>query len=547
MIRLNPRSLRWKFMLAPIVGSVLIIVLALVLIRSTGDELAKLERLNGEEAATGEFLTRIGDELSVTHGSIYQLLLEVDPATDESALFDQSKQLLNRLDDIDSKIRADLLIGNLAPAEVQEVRRFLGLFGAYMSNVSNAFLMATVDTGLSRRTMEDAATYYTGLNTVMFNISRLVDARLDRRLSDQAQAMKERADLFATLFFTAALGMLVIGMVLSRILSRDLHVVTAQLESVLEENGFSNAAPHRERAVVDTLRSAVEGVRENYASLDRTRQELESTVNRQGELIRAQQEAEEARDLALVAAERANAAKSDFLANMSHELRTPLNAIIGFAEMIRRATYGPLNSRYREYATDIGMAGEHLLDLVTDVLDIARIEAGELDIKRDSVDIEKIVRSCDTMLRLQAENAGVTIFVEIPPTIPQLITDPFRFRQILINLMENAIKYTPRGGTISVQGIAHCDGRLAIRVSDSGIGMAKEDIPIALEKFSQLRQGHLHAHSGVGVGLAIVKLLVDLLEGEMQIESEVGIGTTVTITLPKHLTKAPLNREISTH
>ena len=532
-------------MLAPIVGSVVIMMLALILIRSTGDELGKLEKFHEEEFSTGELLTRIGNELSITHALIYQLLLEVDETIDEGALYDQSGPLLRRLHEIDEVISTELLPSTLAPEEVQEVRRFRGLFGAYLTNVGKAIKMVTVDKGLSRRIMEDAATYYNGLNSAMFNISRLVDSRLDRGLAGQTTAMKERADLFAILFLGAASGMLITGFLLARILSRDLRIVTAQLEDILVANGCREQAQPKERAVVDTLRSAVEGVRENYASLERTKLELQRTINRQSELISAQQEAEKARDLALVAAERANAAKNDFLANMSHELRTPLNAIIGFADMIRSATLGPLDTRYKGYAADISTAGGHLLDLVTDVLDIARIEAGELEIKCDSVDITNIVRSCETMLRSQAENSGVAVHTDIACSMPHLVTDPFRFRQIIINLMENAIKYTPRGGEVTVHGIAYGDGRLAIAVKDTGIGIANEDIPKALEKFSQIRQGHLHAHSGVGVGLAIVKLLVDLLEGEMQIDSEVGVGTTVTITFPKHLTINPPGRDAS--
>lgn len=545
MFWLNPRSLRWKFMCAPIVGAVLIITLAVILIRSTGEELGKLESLHEEESSTGELLTRIGNELSITHGAIYHLLLEAEIAMSEGYLHDRARPLLQRLDEIDTWVQDELLAGRLAPEELQEVRRFRGLYGAYLVNVANAFTMVRVDAGISRRIMEDAATYYNGLNSAMFNISRLVDGRLDRRLASQADAMKERADLFAILFFSAALGMLVIGFVLATILSRDLRVVTAQLEGILNKRGSGEGAPRRKRAVVDTLRSAVKEVRENHASLERTSQELERTIKRQDKLIRAQLEAEEARDLALVAAERANAAKSDFLANMSHELRTPLNAIIGFADMIRSATFGPLDNRYKEYASDIGMAGEHLLDLVTDVLDIARIEAGELDLRSDVVDISRIVDSCETMLRLRAESADVSVRTDIPRTMPQVVTDSFRFRQILINLIENAIKYTPGGGKVLVRGIIHEDGRVAIAVSDSGIGIAEEDIPRALEKFSQIRQGHLHTHSGVGVGLAIVKLLVELLEAQMQIESKVGVGTTVTITLPKHLTYIPPGRDAS--
>jgi signal transduction histidine kinase len=572
--RIVPRSLRWKFMLAPIVGALLIALLALFLVRSTEEELEKLRSLHAEEATVGEFLNRIGDELATTHGLIYQLLLSVDAQTDEGVLHDQSKRLIYKLHRLEDRIEKELLSGLLQSTERVQVERILNLLDSYRVNATNAFLMSTVDTRQARRVMNDAATNFNGLNSVLFNVSNIIGKRLDERLKQHEDVMKERTDLFAMFCFAAAIGMLLTGFVLSNFLSRDLRTIAGQLQGLLDRSsGDEHPRDMRRLMIVDTLNRAVEQVQENYSKLEETQRELEDTnerltrslklvaeretalaevndemkrtVARQGQLIRAQMEAEIARDAALSSAERANAAKSDFLAHMSHELRTPLNAIIGFSDMIHAAVFGPIDTKYKEYAQDIGVSGRHLLDLVTDILDVTRIEAGEIEINREHVDLAELVETCAMMTRLQAEDAGVVLEFDVPRNLPQVIVDPTRFRQVLVNLMDNAIKYTPEGGRVRVFGQAMANGDVAIAVADTGVGIAEADIPRALEKFGQIRSGHMEAHGGAGVGLSIVKLLVELLEGELELKSEVGKGSTMTVILPKRLTHLPPDRGVS--
>ncbi|MBO6519450.1 MAG: hypothetical protein JJ900_01055 [Rhodospirillales bacterium] len=560
-------------MLAPIIGAVLIVALAVVLIGRTSDGLEKLENISEQEHQTGKTLSDIANQLAVTHAYIHDLLASVDAETKEGELYDESKKLLFDIHDIRDKIEADLITAELVPDEHALATNLLGLLESYRINATNALLMATVDAALTRRVMSDATTQFNILNSSLLELSRLIDERLDKNLATQQTAMLAQVGVFAGLFIAVVIAMLLIGVFLARILTRDLRGLAADLEGLLDHYSPDVSTDGKRRLVVDTLRYAVDRVGDSYTSLERTREELArsntelresfatlaereyalekvntelaETVARQDDLIQAQVRAEEARDSALQTAERANAAKSDFLSNMSHELRTPLNAIIGFADMIYAASFGPIGSKYQEYARDISLSGHHLLDLVTDILDISRVEAGKLELNWERVDLQEIFDACETMLRNRAADAGIQLEIELPDVVPHLETDEFRIRQILINLIDNALKFSPRDSVIRVSAARHDDGRLTLSVRDSGIGIAEEDIPRILEKFGQVRNSHQHTHGGVGLGLAITKLLVELLDGEMAISSEVGHGTTVSITFPEHRTFFPPGRGAS--
>ena len=232
-------------------------------------------------------------------------------------------------------------------------------------------------------------------------------------------------------------------------------------------------------------------------------------------------------------AELANRSKTTFLANMSHELRTPLNAILGFSEVIRDQLFGAAgNLRYVDYARSINDAGRHLLRLINDLLDISRIESGRMDLQESLVDPREIIQSCDLLTREAARSSDIVLGTEIAGDLGHLQADERKLKQALINLIGNAIKFTPAGGRVTVTAGLRDDGRVAIAVSDTGIGMASSDIPKALTPFMQVDSGLNRRHEGSGLGLPLAKSLVELHQGQLEITSAPGKGTTVTILLP---------------
>jgi signal transduction histidine kinase len=232
-------------------------------------------------------------------------------------------------------------------------------------------------------------------------------------------------------------------------------------------------------------------------------------------------------------AEAANEAKSQFLANMSHELRTPLNAIIGFSQIIKEETMGAVGvPRYIEYANDIFNAGEHLLALINNVLDISKIQAGKVTLKEEPIDLHETVQGSLTAVAAQALKNKVTLNVELPAALPPVNADAVAMRQILINLLSNAVKFTPEGGEVTIGVERPSDGSLALVISDTGIGMTEDEIAIALEPFRQVENTLTKKFEGTGLGLPIARRLVELHGGRLDIASTKNIGTVIRACLP---------------
>jgi len=232
-------------------------------------------------------------------------------------------------------------------------------------------------------------------------------------------------------------------------------------------------------------------------------------------------------------ADMANRAKTEFLANMSHELRTPLNAIIGFADVIAGEMFGGLGSqRYREYAEDIRSSGRHLLALINDILDISRIEIGAVELAEDALAPGDLVRSCVRLVAERAGKAGVVLEQRLASDLPTVVADERRLKQVLINLLSNAVKFTPPEGSVTVAAGRGADGGLWLSVTDTGIGMAPDEIRVALTPFRQVDTGLARRYEGAGLGLPLAKALTELHGGTMTIESTRGAGTAVTLRLP---------------
>jgi signal transduction histidine kinase len=225
----------------------------------------------------------------------------------------------------------------------------------------------------------------------------------------------------------------------------------------------------------------------------------------------------------------ASQAKSEFLANMSHELRTPLNAVIGFSEMLNAGYFGALNDKQKERIQDINLCGTHLLQLISDILEFSKGEAGKLEVMAEELEPARSIEECIRIVAERARVKQVQILPQIAPHLPMLLADKRKLRQILLNLLSNAIKFTPANGRILVA--AEIDGKqMVITVSDTGIGIAEEDIPVALAVFGQVHREQ--SHEGTGLGLPLAKMFTELHGGTLQLTSTIGKGTTVTLTFP---------------
>ena len=231
---------------------------------------------------------------------------------------------------------------------------------------------------------------------------------------------------------------------------------------------------------------------------------------------------------------RANRLKSQFLANMSHELRTPLNAIMGFAEALRDGVAGAVTAEQREFAEDIHRAGAQLLQMITDILDFSKIEAGAAEVRLEPCDLGGIADEILRVAKGLARRRGVALAADVAPRPLELTADPMKLKQILYNLVSNAIKFTGPGGTMAVRGRLEKE-LVRIEVADTGAGIAPEDLVTVFEEFRQVDSSLTREHEGTGLGLALTRRLVELHGGEITVESEVGKGSTFVVVLLRDL------------
>jgi signal transduction histidine kinase len=234
-------------------------------------------------------------------------------------------------------------------------------------------------------------------------------------------------------------------------------------------------------------------------------------------------------------AERADRAKSAFLANTSHELRTPLNAIIGFSEVIRNETFGPIdNPRYLEYLKDIYDSGCHLLRIINDILDLSKIEAGKATLDREErVELVPAIETAMRMVQPQANAERITLSLDLDTTLPAVSGSARMLQQVFINLLANAVKFTPTDGKVTVRAAARGADEIAVAISDTGIGMSDEDIEVALTAFGQVDSKMARRYDGTGLGLPLAKAIVELHRGRLEIDSHPGRGTTILLLLPQ--------------
>jgi two-component system cell cycle sensor histidine kinase PleC len=259
-------------------------------------------------------------------------------------------------------------------------------------------------------------------------------------------------------------------------------------------------------------------------------------------LIAELEQAKAVSDEARRRAEGANIAKSQFLAQMSHELRTPLNAILGFSEVMKNEVFGAHEVvAYKDYSNDIHNSGQHLLNLINEILDLSRIEAGRYELNEEPVSLPTVVKDCHHLLKLRAQNRGITIHEVFEPDLPRLWADERALRQICLNVLSNAIKFTPPRGEVWLKVGWTAAGGQYLSVKDTGPGIPEEEISVVLSKFGQGSNAIKSAEQGTGLGLPIAKNLVDLHGGTFTLKSKVRIGTELIATFPPERVMAALS------
>ena len=242
----------------------------------------------------------------------------------------------------------------------------------------------------------------------------------------------------------------------------------------------------------------------------------------------------EARDVA----DAANRTKSEFLANMSHELRTPLNAVMGFSEVIQNEMFGPVGvPQYVDYAADIYASGAHLLEIINDILDLSKVEAGKLELAEERIDLRGIAEAVFQLVKGRADEGGVTLMHDIAPDLPRLHADKRKLKQMLLNLLSNAIKFTHQGRAVDLIARMGDDGGLVLMVRDTGIGIPADQFDHVLAPFGQVDSALAREHQGTGLGLPLVKALVELHGGRMVMESEPDSGTNISLCFPPERTR----------
>ncbi|TAJ32148.1 MAG: DUF3365 domain-containing protein [Nitrospirae bacterium] len=330
---------------------------------------------------------------------------------------------------------------------------------------------------------------------------------------------EERTDLVATVAGGIGLCLVVLGIVAlgtNRVVTRPLAVLAGRMR------GIAGSEPDQS----GPLPEAPAG--DETASLRDTFERMHEVIQAQHGRLRGAREAAEA----------ANRAKSEFLANMSHELRTPMNAIIGFSEILADQTFGELNPKQAKYVDNVLTSGRHLLQLINDILDLSKVEAGRMELQCSAFDVGQALRDIVVIVKTLAAKKGVALQIETATELPLLTADPAKFKQILYNLLSNAIKFTPTGGSVTVRAgkgtDAHINGAvLRLSVADTGIGLKTEHQARIFQAFEQVDSSYARQQQGTGLGLALTKQLVELHGGRIGVESEgEGRGSTFTVVLP---------------
>jgi signal transduction histidine kinase len=442
-----------------------------------------------------------------------------------SAIRNDLNQLTVLMDDIESGERGYLLTGQkrfLVPYDsavrqlpelnkqltnyIGEAPQLRGQIGLLIKEERRKTAKVAEIMALSDAGHHDAALAVIGTGQGLETMNRfrqMTTAALNDETTELRTQMARRTEsLQRTDLFIAALGAILVFFVI--------FSITAMLANLRE----------RERIIAQKSRAEAESA----ALTQQLKDEKSRLLALVSELNRAKRSADDA-----------NRTKSEFLASMSHELRTPLNAILGFSEVIKEELFGPVGlAKYVDYAQDVHNSGQHLLDLINDILDLSKIDAGKVELREENIVVAGLIADSASLVRERAQKSGVGLEILPGGELPLLVADKRLLKQILLNLLSNAIKFTSAGGRVTVKAALDAKGGLRITVADTGIGMNPDDITKAMSPYGQIDSRISRKHQGTGLGLPISHSLARMHDGELEVQSKPGQGTRITLALPPH-------------
>jgi signal transduction histidine kinase len=499
-----PLPVQAKFLVPSVATVVLLVVLGVLGLRVIGES-------NDRVVALGELQQRAAAYRGIQTEAleIRNLLLErtaiiTGTCNTERECLGSSRSIGNRIITVLSgRGKADdpATLGFTAPADEQSKLAQIAQDYVQLKDVM-VQMVSTDNIGVSVRLQQSDAA------PLARDVQELADSLVVTTQGRTETLIRENQSAFVAsqgLFITAAVVSIVLALLLGYVLSGSIVGPVRRMETRLAAIASGDFSGHVEVSNRDELGSLASNLNQMNDELGRLYEELEA----------------------------ASRHKSEFLATMSHELRTPLNAIIGFSQVLKEQMYGPLNEKQADYVDDVLSSGQHLLNLINDILDLAKVEAGRMELQPSTFELPELLENAASMVRERATRQGIGLTVATDRSVGAMEGDERKVKQILFNLLSNAVKFTPGGGKVTLAASA-ADGQIAISVHDTGVGISVEDQTRIFEEFYQV--GASRTQEGTGLGLALTRRLVELHHGQMSVESEPGVGSTFTVTLPLHQT-----------
>ena len=519
-----------KFLLLPAIAALLMVLLGGLYVVEQRETVALQQRISGQDVPRLNELSRLFSQFSTNHVQFINLLaVSLRGATGEAQFYRAGRERIVAVNRTIEELRvASEGIAHDDPTRAHSQQLWRRLV-EYRDQMGEAVLLSSVSLDQIARVTLGANQAYDAANAEFLGLVARVQgdlAQQSERLLVRLQAARWR--FFVALSVTIAL-IAVASVLLSRRFASDVALLMKTLER-LSAGDTTTAVPVRERRdefgavnkAVHAFRAALQRRDEAERALAALNAELERRVERRTAQLTASRDE----------AERANQAKSEFLSRMSHELRTPMNAILGFGQLLERSPALPAANR--SWVHEIVVAGEHLLELINDVLDLARVESGKFTVSPEPVALRPVLEECLTLLRPLAEAAGVRLHEASRHCDVQMRADRTRLKQVLLNLLSNAVKYNRRQGSVDVACVAELGGTVptvCVRVSDTGAGLTPEQMARLFVPFERLEADQQRIE-GTGIGLALSKRLVEAMGGAIGVESTPGSGSTFWVRLP---------------